>query len=65
MAIIVTPALCVAFLPNAPSIARGHEGWLARTLKTRFSRDLPHALDHPFAVTIVSVVLLAIIACPS
>ena len=31
VAIIVTPALCFAFLPDAPSIARGHEGWLARS----------------------------------
>ncbi len=58
VAIIVTPALCFAFLPNAPSIARGHEGWLARTLKARFARDLPYALDHPVAVTVVAATLL-------
>ncbi len=58
VAIIVTPALCFAFLPNAPSIARGHEGWLARTLKSRFARDLPYALDHPMAVTVVAAALL-------
>src|SRR6186997_829593 len=28
VAIIVTPALCYAFLPNSSSIQRGHEGWL-------------------------------------
>ena len=31
VAIIVTPALSYAFLPNARSILRGHDGWLART----------------------------------
>ncbi len=60
VAIIVTPALCFAFLPTARSIARGHDGWLARTLKTRFARDLPRALDHPFAVMVVSVALLVV-----
>ena len=38
VAIVVTPALCFAFLPNAASIQRGHDGWLARVLKGR-SRD--------------------------
>src|SRR5260221_2485010 len=47
VAIIVTPALSYAFLPNARSIAHGHDGWVARTLKSWFSRVLPHALDHP------------------
>src|SRR2546422_1287744 len=36
VAVIVTPALSFAFLPDAPSILRGHDGWLARTLKARF-----------------------------
>src|SRR5712691_5085614 len=39
VAIIVTPALSYAFLPHARSIERGHDGWLARTLKTRFAKD--------------------------
>ncbi|MGB7217395.1 MAG: efflux RND transporter permease subunit [Vicinamibacterales bacterium] len=58
VAIVVTPALCFAFLPTAPSIAGGHDGWLARTLKTRFARVLPFALDHPIAVTAVAAALL-------
>src|SRR5207247_668666 len=58
VAIVVTPALCFAFLPNARSIARGHDGWLARTLKTRFARDLPYALDHPFVVMALAAALL-------
>jgi CzcA family heavy metal efflux pump len=60
VAIIVTPALCYAFLPEAPSIARGHEGWLARTLKRRFAGALPHGLDHPGVVVLVSVALLLV-----
>ena len=28
VAIVVTPALCAAFLGDAPSIRRGHDGWL-------------------------------------
>src|SRR6476469_798263 len=60
VAIIVTPALCVAFLPQAASIQRGHDGWLARSLKSRFAEDLPHALNHPFVVMVVSAVLLVV-----
>ena len=32
---------------------RGHDGWLARTLKARFAKDLPRALDHPRLVMAV------------
>jgi CzcA family heavy metal efflux pump len=58
VAVVVTPALCFAFLPNARSISRGHDGWLASSLKSRFTRLLPHALDHPMAVTAVAAALL-------
>ena len=50
VAIVVTPALCFAFLPNAASIQRGHDGWLARVLKSAFARLLPPVLDHPVPV---------------
>ena len=59
VAIIVTPALSYAFLPLARSIERGHDGWLARTLKTRFAKDLPRMLDHPLLVMVTSAALLA------
>jgi CzcA family heavy metal efflux pump len=62
VAIIVTPALSVAFLPGARSILRGHDGWLARTLKDRFAKDLPRALDHPRLVIGTSAALLVIAA---
>jgi CzcA family heavy metal efflux pump len=58
VAIVVTPALCYAFLPRARSVARGHDGWLARTLKARFAKDLPRALNRPFTVMAVSGALL-------
>jgi CzcA family heavy metal efflux pump len=58
VAIIVTPALSYAFLPSARSIARGHDGWLSRTVKNRFARDLPRALDHPYLVVTVALALL-------
>lgn len=60
VAIVVTPALSYAFLPNARSIERGHDGWLARALKARFAKDLPRALDHPATVMTAAVVLLMI-----
>jgi CzcA family heavy metal efflux pump len=60
VAIVVTPALSYAFLPHARSIERGHDGWAARTLKSRFAKDLPRVLDHPRLVMTTSVALLAI-----
>jgi CzcA family heavy metal efflux pump len=62
VAIVVTPALCFAFLPAARSILTGHDGWVARTVKSRFARDLPMALDHPRLVMAVSAVLLMVAA---
>ena len=50
VAIVVTPALCFAFLPAAASITGGREGWLGRSLKARFARSLPYALDRPALV---------------
>jgi CzcA family heavy metal efflux pump len=60
VAIVVTPALCCAFLPSARSILSGHDGWLAHVVKSRFAKDLPHALDHPRLVMAASAVLLAV-----
>src|SRR4249919_3801841 len=60
VAVIVTPALSVAFLPRAASIQRGHDGGLARRLKEGFARILPPTLNHPYAVLTVSAVLLAL-----
>jgi len=59
VAIVVTPALCFACLPGAATIVRGREGWLARTLKARFARGLPYALDRPVLVIAISALLLA------
>jgi CzcA family heavy metal efflux pump len=58
VAIVVTPALCYAFLPGAASIVRGHEGRVAHALKSRFVHVLPYALDRPRLVTGISAALL-------
>jgi CzcA family heavy metal efflux pump len=58
VAVVVTPALCVVFLPRAASIQRGHDGWLTRRLKASFARVLPSTLDQPYTVIAVSAVLL-------
>ncbi len=62
VAIIVTPALSYTFLPHARSIERGHDGWLARTLKARFATVLPRALNHPGVVMGTSAALLVVAA---
>ena len=49
VALIVTPALCFAFLPGAQSILRGHDGWVARGLKGWYSqRSSARARSPPF-----------------
>ena len=58
VAIFVTPALCFAFLPNARSIQRGHDGWLTQRLKGLFARTLPPILDRPNLVIAASLLLL-------
>src|SRR5262249_40183655 len=60
VAIVVTPALCYAFLPRARSIATGRDGWLARTLKGWLSRVLPRALDRPGVVVTMSALLVIV-----
>ena len=60
VAIIVTPALCFAFLPNAPSIEQGHDGWLSRHLKHWFGKVLPPALDRPALVMAMAALLLVV-----
>jgi CzcA family heavy metal efflux pump len=60
VAIVVTPALCFAFLPRARSIQSGHDGWLTRVLKARYSRDLPRFVDHPRLVIAGALALLVV-----
>ena len=47
VAVVVTPALSVAFLPRAVSIEQGHDGWLTRRLKASFARALPAHARSP------------------
>ena len=58
VAVVVTPALCAAFLPRSRTIISGREPWLARTLKRGFTRILPAALNRPNWVLAVSLALL-------
>ena len=60
VAVVVTPALCYTFLPGAAAIVRGHDGRVARALKSVFARALPVALDRPRLVIGVSALLLAV-----
>ena len=50
VAIVVTPALCFAFLPGARSILKGPRRVAAANAQGAFARILPHALDHPALV---------------
>jgi CzcA family heavy metal efflux pump len=50
VAIVVTPALCAAFLSHAGSVQQGHDGWVSRTIQRTFARTLPVALDRPLLV---------------
>ena len=59
VAIVVTPALCAAFLPRAGSL-RHRDGWLSRTLKGAFVKALPPALDRPRLVVGVALALLVV-----
>ena len=60
VAIVVTPALCYAFLPRAASIQRGHDGWLTRVLKAGYARLLPRVIAHPGAVVVGALALLVV-----
>jgi CzcA family heavy metal efflux pump len=60
VAIVITPALCYAFLPQAASIVRGHDGWVSARLKAVYRRTLPMALDRPKLVMAVSALLLVV-----
>jgi CzcA family heavy metal efflux pump len=62
VAIVVTPALCFAFLPSSASIQRGHDGWLTRVLKARFAGLLPSVLNHPGPVVGAALALLVVAA---
>jgi CzcA family heavy metal efflux pump len=57
VAIVVTPALCAAFLPGAATV-KGREGRVAHHLKGGFARVLPWALDRPAAVIGVAAAAL-------
>ncbi len=58
VALVVTPALCLMLLPNAPPKAEG-DTRLAAALKRRYARALPGLVDRPrLAMTIIAGGLL-------
>ena len=66
VALTVTPALCAYLLPGARRMLERGEPALARVLKQRYRRLLPHALDHGRTVMGASALFLiaAIAAIP-
>jgi CzcA family heavy metal efflux pump len=59
VALTVTPALCSLLLPNARSILAGHEPWLVTQLKRIYRPSLNWSLNHPWAVVVPSIALIA------
>jgi CzcA family heavy metal efflux pump len=62
VAMVVTPALCYAFLPRSRTILSGRESWLARVLQAAFGRVLPVALNRPVWVMTAALALLLVAA---
>lgn len=62
IALTVTPALCYFLLPSvlAKAGARSGETITVRLLKRAYARVINHALNHPGAIILVSVLLLAL-----
>jgi len=58
VALIVTPALCLMLLPNAPTASEG-DTKLAASLKRRYTRALPSLINRPtLAMVIIAAGLL-------
>ena len=58
VALTVTPVLCSYLLPKAKSVLRGHEPWLARTLKAIYAPVLTGVLRVPAVVLILALALV-------
>lgn len=61
VALTVTPVLCYYLLPRAKAVAHG-DSWLVRRLKVWDRRLLNWSIDHPGAVILPAVVMVAIAA---
>ena len=59
VALTVTPALCSLLLPNARSILKGREPWLAAQLKRMYRPTLNWSLDHPILVVIPTILVIS------
>ena len=60
VALTVTPVLCSYLLPRAKSVLRGHEPWLARTLKAIYAPVLRGVLKVPALVLAGAVVIVVL-----
>jgi len=61
VALTITPALCYALLPRLMTNGKvkSEETLIVRALKRAYARIIDPALDHPRAIIIISIVLLA------
>ncbi len=60
VALTVTPVLCSYLLPRAKSVLRGHEPWLARTLKAFYSPVLKASLRVPALVLAIALAVVVV-----
>jgi CzcA family heavy metal efflux pump len=58
VALTVTPVLCSYLLPRAKSVLRGHEPWLARTLKAIYAPVLRASLRGPILILAIALALI-------
>ncbi|MGB0579278.1 MAG: efflux RND transporter permease subunit [Limisphaerales bacterium] len=58
VAMTVTPVLCYFLLPNSGAVAREKEAFVVVACKAVYRRCLPFFLNHPWLVTIPTLLLL-------
>ncbi len=61
VAVTVTPALSYLLLPKSKSILKGGEAGLARLLKSGYRKILDPVLDHPWLVTIPTLIAFLVV----
>jgi CzcA family heavy metal efflux pump len=60
VAVTVTPALCLIFLPGCRAVREGHEPRIVTRLKAAYGAVLDPVLRRPWAVTAPAIALLAV-----
>jgi CzcA family heavy metal efflux pump len=58
VAVTVTPAMCLWLLPRSKTVREGHEPRVVRALKSAYARVLVPAMNHPWRVSLPTLVLL-------